>query len=139
MPERLRMAEGAKVPLVRGQLDKGETPKGGQLNLQPGELVRIKTKEEIVATLDKANRNRGLSFDAEMANFCGRTARVMKRVNKIIEESNGEMIEIKSDCIMLEGVFCTGDYHLFCTRAIMSYWREIWLERVDPGAAPPVD
>jgi hypothetical protein len=139
MPARLRIAGGAKFPLVVGKLEKGQTPKGGNLNLQPGELVRIKSKDEIVATLDKANRNRGLSFDAEMAEFCGRTARVLKRVTKIIEEANGEMVEIKSDCIMLDGVFCTGDHHLFCTRAIMSYWREIWLERVDPNDAPPVD
>jgi hypothetical protein len=44
------------------------------------------------------------------------------------------MIEISSDCIMLEGVVCEADYHRFCPRGIYSYWREIWLERVpDPA------
>ena len=41
------------------------------------------------------------------------------------------MIEIRTDCIMLEGVVCEADYHRFCPRGIYSYWREIWLERVD--------
>ena len=41
------------------------------------------------------------------------------------------MVEIKSDCIILDGVVCPGDFHMFCTRGIYSYWREIWLERVD--------
>jgi hypothetical protein len=43
---------------------------------------------------------------------------------------------------MLDGVVCKADYHLFCPRGIYSYWREIWLERVDapePNAAPPAN
>ena len=44
------------------------------------------------------------------------------------------MVDIKSDCIILEGVVCAADYHRFCTRAIYPYWREIWLEKV--GDAP---
>ena len=58
---------GERFPFVLGRLEKGKTPKGEPLNLQPGELVRVKSKREIVATLDKMNRNRGLSFDHEMA------------------------------------------------------------------------
>lgn len=131
LPQRLWIARGERFPFVLGKLEKGTTPKGDPLDLQPGELVRVKSKDEIVATLDKANRNRGLSFDHEMAQFCGRTARVRSRVTKIIEEKNGEMVEIKSDCIILEGVVCPSDFHLFCTRGIYHYWREIWLERVD--------
>ena len=46
----------------------------------------------------------------------GETRACRARVDRLIEESNGEMIEIKSDCILLEGVVCTADYHLFCTR-----------------------
>jgi hypothetical protein len=29
---------------------------------------------------------------------------------------------------------CVSDYHRFCTRGIYSFWREIWLERVDEQA-----
>jgi hypothetical protein len=131
LPERFWIADGERFPFVVGKLEKGTTPKGGHLNLQPGEPVRIKSQREIVATLDKTNRNRGLYFDHEMARYCGKTARVRTRVNRLIEESNGEMVEISSDCIILEGVVCAGDFHMFCTRGIYSYWRELWLERVD--------
>jgi hypothetical protein len=129
LPQALRIAGGNRYPFVMGQLNKGETP-SGNLDLRPGDLVRIKSKEEIVATLDKTNHNRGLSFDGEMSNYCGRTARVRARVNRLIEESNGKMIHINSDCIILEGVVCAGDYHRFCPRAIYPYWREIWLEKI---------
>jgi hypothetical protein len=138
LPKRLLIAGGNTYPFVIGRLEKGKTP-SAKLDLQPGDLVRIKSKEEIVATLDHTNRNRGLTFDSELAVYCGRIARVQARVNHIIEESTGEMVDIKSDCIMLEGVVCAGDYHRFCTRAIYSYWREIWLEKIDPGEAVDVD
>jgi hypothetical protein len=129
LPKRLLIAGGNRYPFVVGKREKGKTP-SRKLDLRPGDLVRIKSKEEIEATLDSSLHNRGLSFDGEMANYCGRTARVRARVNRLIEESTGEMLDIKSDCIVLEGVVCTADYHRFCSRAIYPYWREIWLDKV---------
>ena len=106
------------------------------LDLAPGELVRVKTKREIEATLTSGSRNRGLWFDVEMLPFCGRVARVKQRVDHIINEKNGEMMHFSNPCIMLEEVACGGCLsreRLFCPRAIYSYWREIWLERVVPS------
>ena len=133
LPMRLRIAGGRRYPFVIGELNKGECPTD-KLDLRPGDYVRIKSKEEIVATLDQTNHHRGLWFDGEVATYCGQTARVQGRVNRLIEESTGEMIEIKSDCIILEGVVCASNYHRFCTRAIYPYWRETWLEKVDAPA-----
>ena len=117
-------------PYFVGPLEPGKTPTA-KLDLKPGDLVRIKSKDEIVATLDHTNRNRGLSFDVEMTPYCGRTARVLGRVERLIDEHTGKLIEIKSDCIVLEGIYCKADYHRFCTRAIYQYWREIWLEKIE--------
>jgi hypothetical protein len=132
LPRRLRIADGAQYPFIKGPLPakKGATP-SAKLDLRPGDLVRVKSKDEIEATLDETNHNRGLFFDGEMARYCGRTARVRARVARLIDERSGEMIEISSDCIMLEGVVCQADYHRLCPREIYSYWREIWLERLD--------
>ncbi len=120
---------GQSYPFVNGRLDKSQTV-AAKLDLQPGDLVRIKSKEEIVKTLDRSNHNGGLSFDVEMLRYCGRTARVKARVERVIDEQSGRMIKIRRDCIMLEGVVCTSDYHRFCTRSTYPYWREAWLERV---------
>jgi hypothetical protein len=109
------------------------------LNLQPGELVQVRSREEIAATLTPDGKHRGLWFDREMAAFCGRTLRVRRRVERIIDERNGRMIQLKNDCVTLEGGVCSGDLSLqrwFCPREIYSYWRECWLRRVDqPGQA----
>jgi hypothetical protein len=124
---------GIPYPFIEGLA--GKTPVE-LLNLQPGELVEVRTKEEIMATLDKAQRNRGLWFDAEMLPYCAGIYRVLRRVNRIIEEKSGKMIDMKYPCIVLEGVVCQSDFHRLCPRAIYPYWRENWLRRAaDPGAA----
>jgi hypothetical protein len=74
-----------------------------------------------------------------MAPYCGREVTVHKSVVKIIEEHTGKMLHMKEPCIMLEGVVCRAEYakcRLNCPRAIPSYWREAWLERV-PGVVTP--
>ena len=105
----------------------------GSLGLEVGEMVRVKQLEEILETLDTAGKNRGMRFDAEMVRFCGQTLRVQSRVEKIIHEGNGKMLDMKNPCIILEGSWCSSDWsecRRFCPRSIYHYWREIWLERV---------
>jgi hypothetical protein len=121
------------VPFVKGRLQ--TTPKE-VLNLQPGERVRIKSRREIVATLDTENRNRGLRVDPDQMLFCGREFRVLRRINRIIDERTREMIEIRGDCLVLDGTTCTGTYNRSCPRSDNPYWREIWLERVEAPPAP---
>ena len=128
-PAFLRIRGGSRYPFVLGRLT--STPVA-TLGLLPGELVRVKTKDQIVATLDASNRNRGLSFDVEMLKYCGRTARVQRRVDQIIDERTGEMIRTKVPCIILQDVTCAADFHRCGPRAVYAYWREAWLERVEP-------
>jgi hypothetical protein len=124
---------GVNYPFVAGMLEKTSVEK---LDLQPGELVQVRGKEEIIASLDKNNRNRGLLFDSEMLPYCGGVYRVLRRVNHIIDEKTGKMMDMKFPCIVLEGVFCKSDYHRLCPKAIYSYWRENWLVRVSPNLVP---
>ncbi len=72
LPRRLWFRDGLRWGFVKGTLTKTPT---GQTDLQPGELVRIKPKAEILRTLSKDLRNRGLGFEGEMARHCGREAR----------------------------------------------------------------
>jgi len=126
---------GRASPSLHGQIPDGVPTPTGRLDLKPGEYVRIKTQTEIEQTLHKDGKNRGLWFDPEeMAPYCGRVVKVHKSVTKIIDEPTGKMLHMKQPCIMLEGVVCQAEYascRLNCPRAITSYWREIWLERVE--------
>ncbi len=112
---------------------------GEPLHLRPGELVQVKSKAEIARAIDENCRNRGLSFDWEMLPYCGGVYRVKDRVERIIDEGTGRMLEMKHDCIILDGVVCSGDLsegRWFCPRAIYPYWREAWLRRVEAADEP---
>jgi hypothetical protein len=121
-----KLRDGTPFPLLAG--DRTATPKQ-QLGLKDGDVVKVKTVDEIKATLDTAQKNRGLYFDVEMTPNCGAEFEVDRRVKKIIDEPTGKMITLPGDCILLRGVVCTGRYHRHCPRAINSYWREVWLTR----------
>ena len=131
----VRSGRKHRMPL----LGTGDTPDRPPLDLSPGDVVRVRSPEEIRATLDSSGLNRGLSFDREMLPHCGRTYRVQARVRRIVDDRTGRIIDISRDCIILEGVVCSGERTVgcwFCPRAIYSYWREAWLERVEDRAHP---
>jgi hypothetical protein len=131
---------GAPFPRKTGSIPRGQSTPVESLELQPGELVRIKSHEEILKTLDTGSRNRGLYFDAEEVPYCGKTYRVLRRVERIVNERNGRMRTMKTPCVILDSVVCESRYsecRLFCPRSIYAYWREIWLERVGPKPPAP--
>jgi hypothetical protein len=136
-----KLWRGTPFPRRHGAIPETEPTPTQTLGLQPGELVRIKPYNEILSTLNTRDRNRGLYFDAEEVPYCGETYRVLKRVTKIIHEKTGKMLKMKTPCIILDSVICQSRYsecRLFCPRSIYSYWREIWLERVEakPASQP---
>jgi hypothetical protein len=124
---------GTPYPSRMGKVPKGVSTPKAKLDLQVGELVKVKEYQEILETLDEEWKNRGMYFDAEGVPFCKGTYRVQQRVQQIINEKTGKMMHFKTDALILDGVFCRARYskcRLFCPRSIYPYWREIWLERV---------
>jgi len=127
-----RLRGGSPYPWRPGRVPKGARTPAAKLDLRPGELVKVKRYDEILATLDQDWRNRGMYFDGELVPFCGGTFDVLHRVEKIIDEKTGRMTRLKNDAIILKDVACEARYakcRHFCSRAIYPYWREIWLER----------
>jgi hypothetical protein len=120
--------KGCEYPYwVGSRLTKTPT---SSLGLQRGEWVRVRTKDEILLTLDRRNRNRGLWFDREMLRFCGRRFRVLRRVERLIEEKSGRLIELDNPSVILEGVTARGESYRFNPQNDYLLWREIWLERL---------
>ncbi|MDF1603461.1 hypothetical protein [Nocardioides sp. YIM 152315] len=134
LPGWARVQGGAELPDVRGTLKR--TPVES-LDLQPGEIVEVRSLPEIVATLDTNQRNRNLWFDREMIRYCGRRFRVLRRVDRLIDEKTGEMIQTRTPSLVLDGAVCVGDYHKLCPRQDYAFFREIWVKRPE-GAAPAV-
>ena len=103
----------------------------GDLGLQPGELIQIKSEQEIAKTLDEKGRNRGLICDLGMTQYAGGQYRVRTRLDRMISESTGQMRKVEGT-VILEGLEClcwrvAGG----CPRQDYMYWRELWLERME--------
>ena len=107
----------------------GHAPNEGVLGLQPGEVVEVRSVDEILRTLDAQRKHKGLSFGGEMHGQCGRRMTVVKRVERIMNEKTGK-IRLVSDTVLLDGSAC--DRYLGCARGMPFMWREVWLKRVEP-------
>lgn len=134
-PKWLRFRGGRRFGDLEGS--PGPTPTG-RTELRPGDLVRIRSRAEIAETVNTERKNRGLGIDAEMVRHCGKNATVAWRVERLIDEASGRMIELREPGIVLNKIVCDGALTRNCPREITPYWREIWLDRIGtPPAAPP--
>jgi hypothetical protein len=99
------------------------------LGLCPGELVKVRRKEDVTVTLDTRGKNRGLGFgDAEMSRHCGASYPVLARIERLILEDSGKMRKI-DNTVLLKGTECSGLGLRGCARHDHPMWREAWLER----------
>ncbi|MDB4966548.1 MAG: hypothetical protein JWN44_2237 [Myxococcales bacterium] len=99
------------------------------LGLQPGERVRVKSRREILATLDANGWNRGLEFSREMLPYCGRELTVLRRVERILLDQTTRMRPMK-DTVILDGAVYRHLNRRAVPRREYMFWRECWLERV---------
>jgi hypothetical protein len=100
------------------------------LGLRPGERVRVKSRREILATLDAHGWNHGMEFSREMLPYCGRELTVLRRVDRILLDQGIKMITMK-DTVILEGAVYQALNRRAVPRREYMFWRECWLERVD--------
>jgi hypothetical protein len=101
------------------------------LGLRPGEVVEVKSADEIRETLDGGDAYRGLLFMAEMWKYCGQRFAVRSRIDRLMVESTGQLRSGIRNTVLLEGANCDGSKHEGCGAACFHLWREVWLRRVD--------
>jgi hypothetical protein len=103
------------------------------LCLKPGDRVRVKSHEEILATLDADRQFQGLSYTPAMKRYCGGVYVVFKRVDRVFDERRWKLSKIRN-VVLLEGVYCDGaggpgKEWDGCDRSCFIWWKEGWLER----------
>ncbi|MBN2318474.1 MAG: hypothetical protein JXR49_05325 [Acidobacteria bacterium] len=99
------------------------------LNLQPGNLVEVRSASEIQATLDDNGRYKGLVLMPDMLDLAGKRFRVYKRLERILIENTGEIRTVKNT-VLLDGAICDG-FNGACHKSCFFYWREVWLRKVE--------
>lgn len=98
-----------------------------------GDRVRIRSREEILATLNERNKLEGCFFMQEMFNYCGKEYQVIRKVEHFFDEAAMEMKKARAT-FLLDGVHCSGKltgYVTKCDRHCYSFWKEAWLEKLE--------
>lgn len=100
-------------------------------NLKAGDLVRVRSREEIQATLNHWRQLKGCTFMQEMWPYCNTTQRVLKPMERFVDERDLRVKKCKG-IILLEGAMCQGTAEFgSCDRSCFFFWREEWLEKID--------
>ena len=125
-----------KTHLLRSLKPHDRRPRNRRVNIKPspqlkaGDRVRVKSKEEILATLDRRNRRQGLGFMDGMWKYCGQIHTVRKPVRKIVDENVYREKAVRR-VVILDGLFCEGTAAFpHCDRTCYFFWKEVWLEKV---------
>jgi hypothetical protein len=100
-----------------------------QLDLCAGELVEVRTKEEILSTLDQNGQLDNLPFMPQMFDYCGKQLRVYKRAHKTCDTVNRPSGRTMPNAVHLEGVRCDGAAYGGCQAGCLIFWKEAWLKR----------
>ena len=114
----------------------------GQLKRSPlgplrGQTVRVRSREEILATLDETGALNGQIFMPEMLQFCGQEIPVAARAHKTCDIIGLRGTELKLiNTVHLEGARCDGSAHGGCQAGCLLFWREEWLEWPDEPGVP---
>jgi hypothetical protein len=106
-----------------------------ELGLRAGDWVVVRSREEILATLDAGARLQGLLFQPEMLAYCGRRMQVAKVAHKTcdtITKTGGRRMHAT---VHLRDARCNGAAHGGCEADCVFFWKEAWLRRPDAPAA----
>ena len=97
-------------------------------------IVSINTggaTNKIKDTLDEKGFYKGMIFIDDMVQFCGKTYKVFKRVNKLYMHRDKQMQKCRG-VVLLDGVLCHGyEAEIDCDRTCFFFWKEAWLEKIE--------
>jgi hypothetical protein len=101
-------------------------------SFKPGDLVRVRSREEIEATLNIWHQYKGCMFMPDaMERYCGTLQRVFKPMERFVDERD-YYVKKTHGIILLQGIHCEGSrFYGRCDRACFSFWREEWLEKIE--------
>ena len=94
-----------------------------------GDLVEVRSKEEIVATLDQHGSVDGMPFMPEMLQYCGRRFRVGAVAHKTCDTARqtwtGRRLQAT---VHLAGLHCDDLAHGGCQAECNPFWKDEWLK-----------
>lgn len=99
--------------------------------LHIGDWVEVRSKYEILATLDKNGCLDGVPVMPEMLAFCGSRFQVHKIAHKTCDTTNPVRSRGLERTVHLQ-TRCDGSAHGGCQAECLLFWKEAWLRPVSP-------
>ncbi|HMG30160.1 MAG TPA: hypothetical protein VK585_08590 [Jiangellaceae bacterium] len=90
-----------------------------------GDLLRVRSADEILSTLDPDGAVDGLLFMPEMLKYAGREFRVQASAHKTCDGKGATRQMDRT--VHLDGLRCDGSAHDGCQAGCLLFWREEWL------------
>lgn len=99
--------------------------------LEAGDRVRVRSREEIQASLDIWGELKGCGFMSDMWQYCDTEQQVLQPVRQFLDERDYRL-KRTSGMVVLQNVICRGmEGYGACDRACHFFWRNEWLEKLD--------
>jgi len=108
--------------------------------LRSGDLVEVKSPDEILATLDADGTLDQLPFMPEMLEFCGKRFQVSNIVVKTCSfgaKASSMRSFRNDDVVLLDNLRCSGADHGGCQKSCVIFWRQDWLRKLNDPTVPP--
>jgi hypothetical protein len=105
------------------------------LELHAGEWVEVRSKEEILRTLDANGCLDGQPFMPEMLHYCGKRFPVWKAAHKTCDTINATGGRKLRNTVHLQ-LRCDGSAHGGCDAGCLIFWNEAWLKRAGTKGPP---
>lgn len=104
-----------------------------------GDMVWVRAPGDILQTLDGEGTLDGVPFMPEMLDWCGKSFRVLRRVEKVCAGDDDDLVRCfpEGDVVILDAPRCDGRAHDGCGYGCRMFWKEAWLQPVDDAAREP--
>ena len=99
--------------------------------LRTGDIVEVRSKEEVLGTLGPDGRLDRMPFMPEMLQYCGRRFRVSGVAHKTCDTATLLMGRRMRDAVFLEDLRCDGSAHGGCQARCLLFWKTQWLKPVN--------
>src|ERR1700743_2110185 len=100
------------------------------MKLRVGEWVEVRSKAEILQTLDKDGSLDGMPFMPEMFAYCGKRFQVHKRAHKTCDTVFPVRGRRVDQAVHLE-TRCDGQAHGGCQGSFLLFWKDARRQRID--------
>src|SRR5215471_2056176 len=107
--------------------------------LRAGDWVEVRTRQEILRTLDRDGRLDGMPFMPQMLSYCGQIFRVLRSAHKTCDPVYTCTSRRLPSAVHLD-LRCDGKAYGGCQAGCLLFWKEAWLKPVSDtrsSAHPP--